>query len=211
MQSSGEQPGKRYSNQNATSYAGHPGYNQKTGIYSYGSGQDYQLRSTATSTSAYTKESSYTIDSCNLSTNGESFANQYATDPNVASTGNSYYNLPYGTATFLENGHNNTSTGSISHNLSYVSPIGLHPMISDNKNSTTYMQSNSQISTTTTHSAETRDVPHASYESTSCVPQQSTADYNTTECNAQVSNIDHMSGLSVTISDLTISTAQRQQ
>ncbi|XP_037043421.1 uncharacterized protein LOC119079538 [Bradysia coprophila] len=209
MQSSNDQPGKQYSNQNATSYAGHPGYNQKTGIYSYGSGQDYQLRTTATSTSAYTKQSSYTIDSCTMSTNGESFATQYATDPNVTSTANSYFNLPYGTATFLENGHDNPSTGSMSHNLSYANPIGLHPMISDNKNSTTYMQSNSQISTTTTRSAETRDMPHASYDS--CVPQQSTADNNTTESTARVSNIDHMSGLSVTISDLTISAAQRQQ
>lgn len=75
--------------------------------------------------------------------------------PIITSTG-SYFNLPYGTTTCseTENVNNNSSAPNISQNLSNLNPAVLQPVISDNKNSTTYMQSNSQISTTTTHSAE---------------------------------------------------------
>lgn len=79
----------------------------------------------------------------------------YNQQPIITSTG-SYFNLPYGTTTFSENENVNinSSVPNISQNLSNSNPAVLQPVISDNRNSTTYMQSNSQISTSTTHSAE---------------------------------------------------------
>lgn len=91
---------------------------------------------------------------------------QYATDPNVTATYNqqpvvtstgSYFNLPYGTTTFPESDNVNHSSG-IPQNLSNTG--AMQPIISDNKNSSTYMQSNSQMNTTTTQSAETSKSEH---------------------------------------------------
>lgn len=81
----------------------------------------------------------------------------YGQQPTITSTG-SYFNLPYGTTTFAEseNVNNNSSAPILSQNLSNTNPVALQPVISDNKNSTTYMQSNSQISTSTTNSVESK-------------------------------------------------------
>ncbi|XP_037046080.1 tyrosine-protein phosphatase non-receptor type 23 isoform X2 [Bradysia coprophila] len=216
-----DQSGKIYSNQNSTSYGGHPGYtfNQNTGAYAYGSGyQDNEpIRNPYSQyTSAALTETSYTTDSNNLSTNGESFAAQYATDPNAAASYNqqpvmtstgSYFNLPYGTTTFSESENANVTppTANISQNFSNSNSVTLQPVISDNRNSTTYMQSNSQTSTTITSSGETRNNQQASHESSTAV-----APPDSTKSTTQPSNIDLLSGLDFTISDLTISTPPLQ-
>lgn len=93
----------------------------------------------------------------------------YSQQPTITSTG-SYFNLPYGTTTFSEseNGNNNSTTSNVSQHLPNTNPVALQPVISDNKNSTTYMQSNSQISTSTTHSAETSKSSNI-FESSNCL------------------------------------------